>query len=236
MRFRSLPRVAMTKTSIALLSETIKTGNQAKLRELTQKAALNLTIASVLIFLLIWCNLDALFQLMPKGDYYSQAKPLMLIFMLGRILENSLGLARTLMLSRFFRHQLVLTFLMGAINIALSLWLVQTMGILGVAIGTGVALLLFSVGKFVLLYRGLGANPYTWPLLWILLVGGGVYALQGLLSLPDGGLVLTLAAMALRSLLIAGSFVGLVYWAGWSPQFNQVIDALIHRARRVLGR
>jgi hypothetical protein len=160
----------------------------------------------------------------------------MLIFMAMKVLENSLGYSRLILISDYYRYQIALMVLVGAVNLLVSLWLVQEMGILGVALGTGAALLVFSLGKFIIMYWGLKLNPYTPKSLYVLGLGVVIYLAQWPIALPGAGWASLLGEVALRSLVIAGGFTGIVYWARWSPQFNGMIDGILKQAKRYWGR
>jgi O-antigen/teichoic acid export membrane protein len=198
-----IPRRALGQISIPVIAKALRDHDTAHLHTMYQKSALHQLIAGAMMFLLIWCNIDAIFGLLPKGDIYGQGKSVVLALALAKLFDMSNGLsAEIITYSRHFRFATYFVLLMAAFNIGANWLLIPVYSYNGAAWATALTTLIYSTLRVVFIWRNFHIMPYAPAAARVLLIFTGVWVLGT--ALPNVGttpLALVLS-IGLRSILM----------------------------------
>jgi O-antigen/teichoic acid export membrane protein len=224
-----IPKRALEKIVLPTIVDAWHRNDLDALGKLYRQTSLNQYIAGGFMFLGIWCSIDDLFALMPKGEQYLEGKWVVLWLGIGRLVDMVTGVnAQILIYSRYFRFNFYATLATGIVNMAFNIPLIQTFGIEGATIGTMLALLLSNVVKFAFLWYRYGLQPFTRgtaQVTGLLAVGWILCALM-----PDTGW--PLLNIALRSgVLGVLVLLCLQYWR-ISPELSAVSDGWLEKWMR----
>ncbi len=130
--YRSLGAIAMPQ-----ISAEMKDNNVEKTNQLCQQVSLHQFIAASFIFLLIWINIDVIFQILPNGEHYVAGKWVVLLLGLSKIFQSTLSISITaLNYSKYYYYSLFFTFILTFTAIVLNNVLIPMLGINGAALAT----------------------------------------------------------------------------------------------------
>ena len=113
---------------------------------LCKNVALHQFIAGSFVFLLIWINIDFIFDLLPNGDIYRLGKWAVLLLSLGRLFYSTFAVATTaLSYSKHYYYSLIFTILLAGMSLLLNNWLVPKWDINGGALSYALSYAIYTV-------------------------------------------------------------------------------------------
>jgi O-antigen/teichoic acid export membrane protein len=200
-----LPRRAISQVAMPLIAEHFAKERIAEINLLYRQLSNKQLYICLLLFALIWSNIDAIYHFVPNQEIYQAGKWVVFFIALGKLVDVAFSLnSEILVFSSFYRFNLILTVGMSILLIAANFWLIPIFGIEGAAIGSAGVMLAYNLVKYGYLKIRLQLDPFSKETLKILAVGvltvSGAY-LSPNWSIPFFSLIST-------SLLVIGFFVG----------------------------
>ena len=169
MPYRSLGAISRPHISDAMAKR-----NVALADSLCKNVALHQFIAGLFVFLLIWVNIDFIFDLLPNGDIYRLGKWAVLLLSMGRLVYSTLGVTTTVLsYSKYYYYSLLFTVLLAGMSIGLNAWLVPQWDINGGALAYVVSYSVYFVLLILFIKWKIGVQPFSgkmFPVLVVILV------------------------------------------------------------------
>lgn len=166
MPYRSLGAISRPHVSDAMAKEDV-----AQADSLCKNVALHQFIAGSLVFLIIWANIDFLFDLLPKGDIYRLGKMAVLFLALGRLIYSTLAVTTTVLsYSKYYYYSLLFTVLLAAMSVLLNYWLVPHWDINGGAVAYMLSYLIYFVLLLAFIKWKIGVQPFSGKMMPVLVV------------------------------------------------------------------
>lgn len=239
MPYRSLGTISRPMISDGIAKSDIKSVNS-----ICQSVTLHQLIAGSIVFFIIWANLDLFFDLLPNGEIYRAGKWVVFIIGLSRLFNSVLGIGgTTLGYSKYYYFSLIFTVLLTASSIILNILLIPIWGMVGAAIATLVAYMIFYSLLLAMVKFKIGVSPFSMADLKVLLVIIVMFLLNVLwlsylyplyTGLAGDGLASKFIDAAIRTGIIAGAGLMAIYKMKVSPQMNEIIERFLSfRFRRV---
>ena len=224
------PLRSIAPISYTLISDFWKQNNLVKLQEIYKQTSVNQFLIAGFIFLMLWTNVDLLMFILGDKFGTEAAKWVLLFVALGQLADAAAGTnGQIISASSYYRWGLYMHLIMLGLTISFQLLLIPAMGIVGAAIGAGLAILSFNVMKGVFLrvkfsLRLFNRDYYLAALLILvsLLVDWGITWLIPNLYLR----------VALRIILISALFPAAILWLHISPELRRVMHTGLKRIRR----
>ena len=171
--YRSIMRVATP-----LVAKLWKERNRQGLQELYQKSSSVGLLLGLFGFLGVWVVIDPLLSMVPA---YQTGKWVFFILMLGRLIDMYFGLNGIIFsTSKKYKIDLIFTICLIASVYFANLWLIPIFGIVGAAISTSSAYLLYNLLRGFYIQRHYRLFPYQWVQLKLFLLGITVFFLFSL--------------------------------------------------------
>jgi len=214
-----MPQRTITQILLPLLAEHWRDNDLQKIEELYQKSSLQLIIAAGFLVVLLVINLDTfLLQLPPE---YQAAKWVVILLCLSKMIDMATSInGEIIQTSKYYRFNLYLIFSLLILTIVCNYFFIPMYGIIGAAIATTLANVLFNVVKYSYVYFRFHIQPFNLNTLkavvLTLLVGVSFYFIQ----LPIHWMLLSL----LKTGLASGAFILSLYALKISPEINQLIE------------
>jgi len=215
-----IPTKGLYGASIALVSKHLAEDNRVELGNLYRKVSINLLVAGLLIFGVIWVSVDSIFDIIPKGDSMRSGKYVLLFIGLSRIVEMGTGLNNYLVYySKYYIYSVVSLGLLAFGNVALSIYLIPIMGITGAAVATLCSITGYNLVSLGLVQYLFGLQPFSRRTLYAVLLALLSYGLAAFI--PGTG-------YSMLDLLMRSGVYGLVFSAGIlvfkvSPDLNDTV-------------
>lgn len=235
----SIPRNAIVMISAPIISEAYARNDIPHIDTIYKKSSLNLFIIGTFLFLGIWCNIDAIFGLIPKSDIYSQGKWVVLMVGVSRIVDMMTGLNTEILTnSRFYRYDIVFMLFFTILILASSQFLIPGYGYNGAAAAALFATVTYNVVKLLFIKSKMGIQPFTTGTLKVVLLAALTYLAAYFVPVPHAHeLIPVLVGMAIRSLIVIAIFGGgILLWkvsedisAGFGAGWALVRSAVLKR-------
>lgn len=224
------PRRAISRISSPLISEKWNAGKLNEIEEIYQKSALNQLIVGLGLLLAVWVSVDEVFSLMPNGETFRDGKFVILILGLARVFDMLTGVnTEIISYSRLYKFNFYLVILLAVTSIGFSRWFIPIYTINGAALATLASLTIYNLLKFIFLWVKLKLQPFSWPVLWILVIGLLAYFAATLLPLIESAH--PLVRLLLKSSVASAVFGGMVWYFKLSPDINQLVEKAWKKVR-----
>jgi O-antigen/teichoic acid export membrane protein len=227
-----IPRRVISQISTPLVSQAWKNNDTKAIQDLYSKTSLNLLIAGLLLFLLVWCNIDSIFSIIPNSEEYKLGKYVVLMIALCRLTDMATGINTEIILnSSYYKFNFLLIFINAFIMIGGNYWLISLYGINGAAMSTLFSFILFNAVKSIFVYRKFKMQPFTINTVLILLFG--IMAFIGAFFIPDFpmGSLTPFLTIAVKSIIILTIFLGLIFYFKISEDINNLIYSIFKKLK-----
>ncbi len=161
-----IPFRSMVKVSAPIVAQMWKNRAIGEIQSVSRKASAGSMVVGAALFVMIWVNIDAIFQLMPEA--YSAGRHVFLILGVGKLFDMSAALTSTILVtSKKYRFDLVFTLAMVAAAIAFNYLLIPVFGINGAALASMITLVLFNLLRILFIRYHFGIIPFRKKQIWI---------------------------------------------------------------------
>jgi len=173
-----MPRRAISQVIMPVISEKFANNQLRDINVLYKKIAIHQFLICLLIFLLIWVNIDSLYHYVPNREIYEAGKWVVFLIGLGKLSDVIFSVnGEIIVFSRFYLFNITATLIMCVAVIVLNLWLIPVFGIEGAALASLLSMFLYNLIKYIYVKIRLRFDPFTWGIGKILLVGIGSWAI-----------------------------------------------------------
>lgn len=221
--------ITVTRTSIynissPLIADAFKEKDFALIEDIYKRSSLNQLIGGGLLFGGVLINLDNLMNLLPPA--YAGGSIVIIIIGAAKLFDMTTGLNGAIILnSRHYRFDLYSMLVLIALTITLNYYLIPPYGILGAAIGTAFAVVLYNLMKVAFVAFAFGMQPFGRAMVWAALIGTATV----FLSYQVGMIGNTYTDILVRSALFTAVYISAVYMSRISDDFNGMIQGAVKR-------
>ena len=229
MPYRSLGAISRPHISEAMAKQDV-----AQADSLCKNVALHQFIAGSFVFLLIWINIDFIFDLLPNGEVYRVGKWAVLLLSLGRLFYSTFAVATTaLSYSKHYYYSLLFTIMLAGMSLFLNSRLVPKWDINGGAAAYALSYAIYTVLLLLFIRWKVKVLPLSGKMLPVLLTILVLFGLNwawttlltpwfaGLFEKPIYGLLID---AALKSALLVALGLTALYRLKVSLSVNDLLD------------
>ena len=167
-----LPRRAISQVAMPLIAEHFAQQRIQEINLLYRQLSNRQLYNCLLIFALIWANIDSIYHFVPNREIYQTGKWVVFIIALGKLVDVAFSLnSEILVFSSYYRFNLILTVSMSVLLVAANYFLIPVMGIEGAALGSAAVMLAYNFVKYAYLKWRLQLDPFSLETLKIMAVG-----------------------------------------------------------------
>jgi O-antigen/teichoic acid export membrane protein len=196
-----MPKRVLSQVLYPMISSAFNNNDMKKISSLFKKSATNQLLIGVLIFILIWANIDDFFNLIPK-EAFKAGKYVTLIIGISKLINMGLGSNNEILAnSPYFKWYTYLLGILVVITIASNLILIPIYGLEGAAIATFLSMGIFNLAKILLIRYKLNLHPFEKSQITIIIIG----SLLSLLYFPH------LPFHSIISIVIKSMFILIIY-------------------------
>ena len=224
----NMPSRNITPISTPLAAEAMKEGNVTKAQELYKQVSIHQMLASTVLLLIVWINLDNIFAVIPNGEKFAEGRWAVLFLGLSKVVYGTLNFGNTLIsFSKYYYWTLFFTFILMGISIATNLYFIPIFGLSGAALASLITVLLSYAYQQYIVQVKIKTNPFTWAHLRIVIILCTLFALNFLI--PSFAGYSPWIDIAIRTSVILGLAGCLIYVMHISPQITWFINKYILR-------
>lgn len=224
------PQRGAVAASTAALSRAWKDKDHDRINRIYQRSGINLLIASLGIFLLIWLNFeDAVITFHLKPQYLTSE---WVFFFLGlaRVIDLGTGVnSQIISTSNYWRFELTSGVVLLAISTPLNYILVKKFGIVGAGYSAVVAFSIYNTMRIIFLKRKFNMQPFSVKTILALVTAMCSYVLCWYLV---GGLH-HFIGMVVKSITFLLLYAGGVIYLNLSPDVLPVLKVIRRRMKAI---
>ena len=226
-----IPRKSIAKISTPLISSAWNRMDLDSIQDIYKKASGVQFISGIVMFLLIVLNLSDFYELIPKGEIYSQSFLVVVILGLTKLIDMVFSLNGEIIgYSKYYKFNLLSVLVLAVLAIVSNYYLIDLYGIEGAALASFGSILIFNLLKFTFIKVKFGLQPFTWRTLVIACLGVCVYFAGVYMPTFDHPVV----SAIVRTALIIVLFATPVYFLKLSPDFNKMADTVTSKIKKLV--
>jgi len=181
--------------------------NKMDLKEISviyKKSSINLTIISVLMFVLLWANIDDLLLFVPK---YQSAKWVIFILGIAKVFNMCLGVNNNIITnSKHYRIGTYTMLMLIVVTFSTNYVLIPIYGLEGAAIGSLVSIVIYNLVSFFYLYYKYRLQPFSVNTIKVFALGGALFFMFRNIDVEVHYLNVLLKTIAISSVYIYTSY------------------------------
>ncbi|RYM34789.1 hypothetical protein ERX46_05290 [Brumimicrobium glaciale] len=216
-----IPTKAVFQITGPMISKAFEDNKMDEIKKLYKTSSANLYVVGIVLFSLIWLNIETFFVVMTNGEDLVMYKTVFLLLALTKIIDMVTSVNFSIIsYSKYFRVNTLFIFILAISNVIMNYYFINSFDIIGAALSTAISMLVFNLLKTFFVAIKYKMHPFTWPLIII-----SLFLLMAIfmpLFFP------TLFKSILLSVLISGTFILLfifvVYKLHISIEINRFID------------
>lgn len=224
----NMPTRNITPISTPLAAKAMKEGNMQEARDLYRQVSIHQMLASTVLLMIVWINLDNIFAIIPNGDKFAEGRWAVLFLGLSKVIYGTLNFGNTLIsFSKYYYWTLIVTVVLTLLTIGTNLYFIPLYGLSGAALATLIATVLSYGYQQYLVQVKLKVDPFSIKhvvvsVILVLLFGLNWFIPSMVEVSPwlDGGV---------RSVALLAAAALMIYFGKVSPQINWMIDKYILR-------
>jgi len=223
-----VPQRSIISISVGYISQAWKDKHYATIQRIYSRSSINMLMASLFIFLIIWLNFDRAIDSLHLNPVYHAGKWVVLILGIKNIIDMGTGVNSMIIgTSIYWRFELYCGLLL-LLNIPMNIWLVKEFGIEGAAVSNLIVFTVYNLIRLIFLWVKFKMQPFTLNTLGMLLNAAFSYGVSYLLFRNMPGWPGIFASSACFVIL----FVSAAFYFKLSPDLIPVWKSLIKRFRR----
>ena len=220
----AVPQRAMHQILLPLTAKFLIDKNKVELENLYRRSSLTLLIISGLIFLLIVANIHSLYQIIPAE--YSKGIYVVLLVSIAKLYDSLLGNNNAILFnSDYYRMVLVFGIVLTVSVVILNMILIPMLGINGSAIATLLAIGLYNTIKLLYVKKKFQIQPFNAKTIKVIGIIGLFFVVFYFWNFQMN----IFLSIALKSLIIASIYIGVIYALKMSDDINDTIDSIFRR-------
>ncbi len=174
----SVPQRSIISATVPVLSNSWKTKNYDEIKRIYNRTSINLLLLSLLIFSIIWLNVNDLFTALNINKDFEAGKMVILILGISKIIDAGTGVnSQIIGTSNLWRFEVLTGILLLSISIPLNYYLVKQMGINGSALSNLIAFAVYNMVRLFFIYKKFSMQPFTYKTVYAVLVTVAIFAL-----------------------------------------------------------
>lgn len=215
-----IPQRSLTSISIPILAQSWKEKDFENIKHIYHKSVSNLLAIGLLLFGLIWLNIQNLVSFLnwvshKQGGGYDALVNLAFILGLAKLIDLATGVnAQIIGTSNFWKFDFFTNVMFVIISIPLNFYLIQHYDLTGLAISNLIAYTIYNSVRFGFLYFKFKLQPYRLKHGFFLLLSIGLMFLVHQIPAPEN----FVANIAIQSIVYGIGFYLLTIWINPAPE------------------
>lgn len=217
--FIKIPSRAMLKIASAVIAEAWRRNDINELKKVYTETSFNQYMIALLVFIGIWANIDNIFEVITYK--YISGKYAILILGVAYTFEMATGAANNIIATS--KHYKYLTWFVGimlVLAIVSNLVFIPLFQVTGVALATGVTVIVFSLLKICFIRKRFKMQPFSVKFVYVTLIGGVAYCGSLLIPVFENFIL----DIMVRSVFISGFYFVLLAATKVSGDLNKVSE------------
>jgi hypothetical protein len=187
-------------------------------------------ILSIYCFLIIWFNIDFIYNIIPNGELYEKGKYVFLILAIGKLIDISIGsLGQLIVASEWYNYTLLFSIVTSVVGIVLGYYMTSYYGIIGSALAITITTIVSDIFQVLLGYLRLKTTPFDNNIIKILVLTSFLILCCFIFKSINMNQYIT---FIIKTLFITIIFFGGIYLFNINEETNKLLLKVFRRIRR----
>ena len=232
-----IPYRSLAAISRPHISQGMKDDNMLEVNNMIKNVSLHQFMASMFIFFLIWINIDLVYALIPNGNVYDEAKFVVLILSVVKIINTSLNVGATVLsYSKYYYYSLLFTVILTVTAIYMNIKLIPIWGMEGAALASLISYIVYYTFLLTFVNWKIKVSPLSMKELYTVIIILFLFTIDWLLqtyisehliSMFNVELIGKILDSVVRTSLLSIIGIVIIYKSKISKQVNDIIDKFL---------
>ncbi|NBV10335.1 MAG: hypothetical protein EBS04_02570 [Chitinophagia bacterium] len=224
-----IPQRSLNAISIPVLAKSWKDKDFANIKHVYHKSVSNLLAIGLLLFGLIWLNIENLVAFLnwishKEGGGYEALAPIVFIMGLAKLIDLATGVnGQIIGTSNYWRFDFFTNLFYIVLSIPLNFYLISNYSLIGLAYSNLAALTLYNSVRFLFLYKKFKLQPYTLQHGLFLIISIALMFIIYIIP-STSNFVLNIA---IKSSLYLIGFYTLIIWVNPAPELKELVQGFL---------
>ncbi|MFZ7145970.1 MAG: lipopolysaccharide biosynthesis protein, partial [Bacteroidota bacterium] len=207
----ALDRIAAPKISFAW-----NANDKSQIQEIYHKSSLYLFLFGGFLLINILTNIHTVLEFLPQG--FQKGEPVVVIFSIGALINMATGINGSILnTSAKFRYGAFYLILLAVLLVGFQFVFIPVFGIIGAALATTSAQVIYNVLVFITIYKFFGLQPFNRQNLQVLFIVGFTCLLAYILPHFSNRYL----DIGVRTAIVSSVYFGSVYFMKVVPEFHK---------------
>jgi O-antigen/teichoic acid export membrane protein len=224
-----IPQRSLTSISVPILAKSWKEKDFSNIKHVYHKSVSNLLAIGLLLFGLIWLNIENLVAFLnwishKEGGGYEALAPIVFIMGIAKLIDLATGVnAQIIGTSNYWRFDFFTNLFYIVLSIPLNFYLISNYSLIGLAYSNLAALTLYNSVRFLFLYKKFKLQPYTLQHgLFLILSIGWILLVYFIPSTSN-----FILNIAVKSIVYLLGFYLLIIWINPAPELKDIVQGFL---------
>lgn len=220
------PQRGAIAASIPVLSKAWKDKDLEKINLIYQRSGINLLIASLGIFLVIWLSYEDAINTFKLKPAYLESLWIFFFLGLARVVDLGTGVnSQIIGTSIFWRFEFVSGMVLLALAVPLNYMLVREFGIIGAGYSNLISLTVYNVIRLIFLKRKFNMHPFSYKTIYAIIIAFICYGIcyYSFISLHG------FSGIMIKTSVFTALYGGAIIYFNLSPDVLPVIENITKR-------
>lgn len=223
------PQRGAIAAATPVLAKAWKEKDIQKIRLIYRRSGINLLIASLGLFFLIWLSYEDIVVTFKLKHAYLDSLWIFFFFGLARVVDLGTGVnSQIIATSTFWRFEFWSGMILLSLIVPLDYILVKQYGIIGAGYSNLISMTIYNTIRIVFLQKKFGIHPFSTKTFYAIVLAIGSYAICYYAFNHIHGFT----GIILRSFSFILLFGGPVAYFGLTPDIKQVFETLMKKVKR----
>lgn len=173
-----IPNKSIIQIASPVISASWEKNNIKEINTIYKQSSLNLITFGVFLFLGVWLCMDSLLDLSTNTSALAEVKYIFLFLGLAKLVDMITSVnTQIIIFSKYYKYNLIFILLLGAINVVSNYILIGKYNVVGAAIATFVAMLIYNIAKLIFIYFKMGLHPFSFNTFKAIAIGLFAYTI-----------------------------------------------------------
>lgn len=224
-----IPQRSLNAISIPILAKSWKDKDFANIKHVYHKSVSNLLAIGLLLFGLIWLNIENLVAFLnwishKEGGGYEALAPIVFIMGLAKLIDLATGVnGQIIGTSNYWRFDFFTNLFYIVLSIPLNFYLISNYSLIGLAYSNLAALTLYNSVRFLFLYKKFKLQPYTLQHGLFLIISIALMFIIYIIPSTSNFVI----NIAIKSSLYLLGFYTLIIWVNPAPELKELVQGFL---------
>ncbi len=224
-----IPQRSLNAISIPVLAKSWKDKDFANIKHVYHKSVSNLLAIGLLLFGLIWLNIENLVAFLnwishKEGGGYEALAPIVFIMGLAKLIDLATGVnGQIIGTSNYWRFDFFTNLFYIVLSIPLNFYLISNYSLIGLAYSNLAALTLYNSVRFLFLYKKFKLQPYTLQHGLFLIISIALMFIIYIIPSTSNFVF----NIAIKSSLYLIGFYTLIIWVNPAPELKELVQGFL---------